>query len=337
MTFEYSSAEAFQKEQRPGLLLQIPSGGHLFRLERIEGRRLQFFYSSPGTGTRVATIDLGDLPDFDRAFLAFTWSPQEVHFHCGPRIPGVELLSARAEGSSKQFRVGSDGSIFQIGDVGVEVMGVRIRQAGTPVLAPTAIEAWSETLKAVDVLGKGKSDQGFLFETALAAVTLSVLVTGLEAYAKTRFVEIEAEGIAADFTETFNAFASRAERESSRLEELKAEAAASGKSLLRAIVDAGRINFQSYDQLKRAFRSAYGIKFGEVGVDSQTLTALKQFIRYRHRIVHVSPLLGMLNDDMVPSEAPVFANRALTESAVKCFSDVVAALHRASLDLRPSS
>ena len=198
LTFEYSSVEAFQKEQRPGLLFEIPSGGHLFRLERIEGRRLQFFYSSPGTGTSVATIDLSGLPDFDGAFLAFTWSPQEVHFHCGPRIAGVDLLSANAEASPKQFRIGADGSVFQVGDLGVEVMGVRVRQAGTPVLAPTAIEAWSETIKAVDVLRTGKSDKGFLFETVLAAVSLSVMVTGLEAYAKTRFVEIETEGIGAD-------------------------------------------------------------------------------------------------------------------------------------------
>lgn len=285
----------------------------------------------------MATIDLGDLPDFDRAFLAFTWSPQDVRFHCGPRIPGANLLSATADRSLKQFRIGSDGSVFQIGDIGVEVVGVRIRQAGTAVLVPTAIEAWRETLKAIDVLGTGKSDQGFLFETALAAVTLSVLVTGLEAYAKTRFVEIELEGFAPDLQRTFNEFASRAERESSRLEELKAEATHIGKSPLQALIDAGKINFQNYDHVKRAFRAAYGIKLSEVGADSQTLTALQQFIRYRHRVVHVSPLLGMLNDDVVPPEEPVFANGALTDRAVKCFSDVVAALHRASLDLRPTS
>lgn len=197
LTFEYSSVQAFKKEQHPRLLLQIPAGGHLFRLERVEGRRLQFFHASPGTGTRVATIDLADLPDFDKAFLAFTWSPQEVCFYCGPRVPGTALLSAKAEQSSRQFQVGADGSVHQIGDVGVEMMGVRVRRAGQRVLEPTAIQAWGETLKAIEVLETGKSDQGFIFETALAAVTLSVLVTGLEAYAKARFIEVETEGIVA--------------------------------------------------------------------------------------------------------------------------------------------
>lgn len=336
LTFEYSSAEAFKKDQKPGLLLQIPSGGHLFRLERVEGRRLLFFHSSPGTGTRVATIDLADLPDFEKAFLAFTWSPQEACFYCGPRIPGAALLSARAEQSPRQLRVGADGNVYQIGDEGMEVMGVRVRQAGKAVLAPTAIEAWRETLKAIEVLGTGKSDQGFIFETALAAVTLSVLVTGLEAYAKARFIELETEGLAANWRITFEEFCSRAEREVNRMTEFAREANERGSSPLLALVDAGRINFQNYDHLKRAFRAAYGIKFGEIGVSSQVLTALQKFIRYRHRTVHVSPLLGMLNGDEVPPEEPVFANRALTEQAVKCFGEVVAALHQASLQLRPA-
>jgi len=336
VTFEYSSVEAFKKEQPPGLLLQIPSGGHLFRLERIEVRRLQFFYSSPGTGTRVATIDLANLPDFDKAFLAFTWSPLEVCFYCGPRMPSIALLSAKAEQSPRQFRIGADGSVYQIGDIGLEVMGVRVRQAGKTVLGRTAIEAWRETLKAIEVLGTGKSDQGFIFETALAAVTLSVLVTGLEAYAKARFIELETEGIVANWRKTFEHFSSSAERDANRIVELESEAVGRRVSPLRALVNARKINFQNYDHLKRAFRAAYGIKLGEIGINSQVLETLTDFIRYRHRIVHVSPLLGMLNDDDVPPAEPVFANRALAEQAVKCFGEVVSALHQATLQLKPA-
>jgi hypothetical protein len=336
LTFEYSSVQAFKKEQHPRLLLQIPAGGHLFRLERVEGRRLQFFHASPGTGTRVATIDLADLPDFDKAFLAFTSSPQEVCFYCGPRVPGTALLSAKAEQSSRQFQVGADGSVHQIGDVGVEMMGVRVRRAGQRVLEPTAIQAWGETLKAIEVLETGKSDQGFIFETALAAVTLSVLVIGLEAYAKARFIEVETEGIVANWRSVFEEFSSRADRDATRVVEFESEAASRGVSPLRALVDGRKINFQNFDHVKRAFRAAYGIKIGEVRVSSQVLTALTKFIHYRHRIVHVSPLLGMLNDDEIPPAEPVFANRALTEQALKCFGEVVAALHQATLQLRPA-
>jgi hypothetical protein len=161
-----------------------------------------------------------------------------------------------------------------------------------------------------------------------------MLVTGLENYAKTRLLEVEKEGIRANSAETFNSFASRAERESKRLEELEAEAAAADESVLSAIVNAGRINFQSYDHLKRVYRTAYGIKLGEIGVDSQTLSELQDLIGYRHRVVHVSPLLGMLNEGRVPPEQPVFANRTLADRAVTCFSKIVEALHRATLGLR---
>lgn len=336
MCFDYSSADAFRRAEGVGVLFQVPAGGHLFRLERLEGRRLHFYHSAPGTGTRVASIDLGDLPDFDTAFLAFTWSPTEMWFYCGPRIPDTGILSAQGEASPKQFRIGGDGSVFQVGDEGLEVMGVRVREGGTAVLAPTAMEAWRETLKAIDVLRTGKSDQGVLFEMAVAAMSLSVLVTGLEAYAKTRFVEIETEGVSADAVGLFNGFASRAERESTRLQELQAEAAATRRSLLRVLVDAGTVNFQNYDQMKRAFRAAYGIQFGKIGLDSETVAALKRFIRYRHRVVHVSPLLALLNGDAVPPEEPVFANYAMADAAAHCFTAVVTALHQATLELRPA-
>src|SRR3989304_7243449 len=95
VTFEYSSDEAFRANSRAGVLIEIPSGRHFFRLDRTADRVLRFFHSSPGTGTRVASIPLGTLPNFDRAFLAFTWSPEGVHFYCGPKGIQSELLSAK--------------------------------------------------------------------------------------------------------------------------------------------------------------------------------------------------------------------------------------------------
>ena len=283
----------------------------------------------------MAEIALAGLPDFEQAYMALTWTPKETCFYCGPGIPGASLLSARGELSDTQFRVGRDGSVFQVGGAGVEVLAMRYREAGRPVLTPTAIEAWRSTLKAIEVLWTGESNRGFMFEVVQANVTLSILVTGLETYAKTRLLELETEGIDADWDQTFGAFASRVERESDCLKELQDQAEVDGMSVLEALVD--KINFQSYDRLKRAYKAAYGIKLGELAVGAQTLGQLQQFIRYRHRVVHVSPLLGMLNEETVPPEDPVFANRATADRAVACFSEFVQALHEATLKLRPKT
>jgi hypothetical protein len=335
VTFEYSSPEAFKKNSLAGILVEIPADGHFFRVDRTSERVLRFFHSSPGTGTRVASIPLGSLPDFEKAFLAFSWSPEEVVFCCGPRGIESELLTAKAVPSSISFRIGRDGQVFQIGDDGVQVMGVRVRQNGQPVLAPTAIEAWQNTIKAIEILLTGKSEEGFIFEVVQTSAILSMLVTGLESYAKTRLLELESEGISADWRALFLAFASKAERESNRLAELEAKAAAANETVLTEVVNALKVNFQNYDDLKRAYRAAFGIKLGEVGLDSQTLSKLQDFIRYRHRVVHVSPLLAILNQDKVSPAEPVFANRKLSEDAEACFKSVIEALHRATLSLRP--
>jgi hypothetical protein len=214
-------------------------------------------------------------------------------------------------------------------------MGVRVQQSGKHVLAPTALEVWQSTLQAVELLWTGKSDQGFIFEVLQATSSLSMLVTGLENYGKTRLLEIETEGITPDASALFTAFSSRAERESGRFAELQTQATATGQSIFATVVDNVRINFQNFDDLKRAFRASYGIKVGEIGVDTAVLGELRRLIGYRHRIVHVSPLLAMLNQDKVPPDEPVFANRALSERAVTVFRSVVEALHKASTDIRP--
>jgi len=334
VTFEYSSPVAFKKDTPGGILLQIQTKGHIFHLERTDKGLLNFYHSSPGTLTRVSTIDLNDMPDFERAFLAFTWSPKEMHFYCGPRVSGASLVSSAGKQSSRQFRVGEDGSIFEIGDEGIQVMGARVYQGNKLVLTPTGIEAWRNTLKAIEILWTGKSDQGFIFESVTSTLTLSILVTGLETYTKTRFCELETEGIKPNISALFASFSTKTERDLNIFDRMQQEALENRISLLKLIVDIGRINFQSYDQIKRAYKAAYGIKLGEISLSSQMLNDIQRFIEYRHRVVHVSPLIGILNEGRIPTEEPVFANRALAERAMKCFDEVVTKLHESTLSLK---
>lgn len=335
LTFEYSSNEAFKKNAVTGVLINIPAKGHYFRVDRTPERVLRFFHSSPGTGTRVASISLEALPDFDKAFLAFTWSPEAITFACGPRGVASELLTAKGFPSSISFRIGSDGNLFQIGDEGVEVMGLRFQQGGQRILSPTALETWDVTIKAVEVLLTGKSEQGFMFEVVQTSAVLSMLVTGLENYAKNRLIELDSEGIDGDYNTLFVSFVSKAVRDSDRLNELKEKAITANKSVFAVVMDDLRINFQNYKELKRAYSVSYGIKLGEIGINSQKLIKLQDFIRYRHRVVHVSPLLTVLNEDKVPPDKPVFANQQLGEEAVVCFKSVIEALHNATLSVRP--
>ena len=334
VTFEFTSSDAFRADSPGGLILAIPAGGHYFRLERTASRHLDLYHSSPGTGTRVASIDISMLPSFERAFLVFCWSPSELRFFCGPRDIPSDLLGATGRASPIAYRVGSDGSTFRIGDQNVQIMETRVQHGADVVIAPTALDIWKSTLQAIEVLWSADSSEGFIFEVLQTTTTITMLVTGLESYAKARLLEIESEGIIPNTTALFEAFSSRAVRESARLAELESISKETGRDLLSVIVDGTRINFQSLDHIKKAFHRAFGVKLTDLTIDSKVLTDIRRFIQYRHRIVHVSPLLALLNQDRVPLEEPQFAKRELAEKAVETFRAFAGAFHRATTNLR---
>ena len=334
VSFKYSCKELFELGVGRGILVEIASREHLFRIERDENLILHFIHSSPGTGTRVASIDLKKVPPSETIFLAFTWSPKEINFHLGPQIPGAELISTKGVLSERQLRVGKDGIVYEIGGTGIEIMGVSVFKDGKPVLQPTAIDAWKETIKATEILGTGKSDQGYIFETAVTNLTLSILVTGFEAYTKKRYAELEQEGIKPDIDAVVNSFIPRKEREAGIAEMLKSEASDSQKTVLQLIVERDIINFQNYQKCKLAYNKAYEIKFGDLGLQSTTVEKIKKFILYRHRIIHVSALLGMLNQPEVPPDEPVFPKQELAVEAIKEFNNFIEKLHEATLKLR---
>ena len=336
-TFNYESPDLFDKEKPGGIILEIPSGQHLFRLERDGDLFIHFYHSSPGTGTRVATIDLNKLPPVPNVFMAFSWTPNEIKLHIGPKVSGAELASATGVVSQRQLRVGKDGRVYQIGDHGVEVMGVSFYQAGQPIILPTAKEAWGETIRAIDILATGQSTEGYIFEVVVTNLTLAILVTGFEAYTKKRFLELEQEGLSPDAGAIINAFYPKKEREAGISALLESEAKDAGISVLQHIVDRDAINFQSYNNCKRAFNKAYGVKFGDLNLSGNTLEDLQSYIRYRHRIVHVSPSLGMLNQESVPPEEPVFPKKETAQNSRACFSEFIEALHQKTLSLRPKN
>lgn len=334
VTFEYSSEVLFDPKVPGGILFEVPSGAHLFRVERDNELRLSFYHSSPGTGTRVATVDLKNVVPSPKVFLAFSWTPTETKLYVGPRINGGELVSATGVPSHRQFRVGKDGSIFHVGDVGVEVMQVSVYQNGKPMLQPTALDAWKSTVKAVRVLMGGSSEEGYIFDVVVTNLTLSILVTGFEAYCQTRFLELEQEGIKPNMKALVLKFFSQKKRDAGEPDIIASEAEAEHKSFLQNIIEQRKINFQSYGDCKGAYNKAYGIKLGEIGVTSSNLQLLQRLIQYRHRVVHVSPLLGMLNQPEVPPEQPVFPNKEFGKDALKCFDSFVTKLHDATLRLR---
>ena len=333
VVFDYASDDLFDRGIRGGILLQVVAGTHVFRLERDEEFCLNFYHASPGTGTRVATIPLAEITPAHTVFLAFTWDPSQITLSIGPRLEGGTLHRAEGNPSTMQLRVGADGSVIALGDKGLSVAGTRVYISGIPVLLPTALEVWDEVVRSANVLLEAIGGGGYLRELAISNSVLTMLVTGFESYGKGRFIELEGEGIAPNTGALFGAIFSKAQIDHELPQLLQTEALHLGVSVLNQIVQARRINFQDYDQSKKSFKAAYGIRFGDLDLTSQHLNRLQRIIRYRHSIIHVSPLLGLLNQDAVPPEEPEFSNAGLATDSIGVFQGFIQALHKATLEL----
>ncbi|MBE9482139.1 MAG: hypothetical protein IMY88_00475 [Chloroflexi bacterium] len=131
-------------------------------------------------------------------------------------------------------------------------------------------------------------------------------------------------------------FLSTKEKERGEVKTIKIEAQENSISPIKLIINGRRIDFQNYDRCKSAYNKAYGIKFGEMkGITSILLEDIQRIIGFRHRIVHISPMMGMLNQGSIPLEEPIFPKREYAEKAINLFNDFVNCLHSATLSLRP--
>lgn len=326
-----SSGDLFDATSNVGVILEVSAGQHHFLVEKDKMMSLKFYHSAPGTGTRVATIDLRSVEPDERIFLLFTWAPSEICLCFGTK---AGLITSKGTSSERQFRIGTDGSVFELQGVGD--LGPKVYQGGTAILRPTALNAWTETLVAIRLLETGKSDQGFAYDAVVSNVAIVFLVTGFEAYCKTRFIELEQEGIEANAVKLIDAIYSKKELEKGIFQILAAEALDIGVPLTQYLIMKDRINFQSFEKAKVAYNKAYDIKFGELGVSPMELAAIQEYFQYRHRVIHVSPMETILNRDKLSATIPPkFSSKAMALEAIGYFSDFVEKLHTETLKLRP--
>ncbi|MFZ3069444.1 MAG: hypothetical protein WA052_04015 [Microgenomates group bacterium] len=318
MTFTYTAEVDLYDPNIPGgIIFEVPSGGHYFRLERTNNAEIHFYYSSPGTGTRVAVVDLKEMKPSKKTFFGFSWSPGEINLHVGPKINGATLVSAKGTPSSKTFRVAKDGGIIQVGDVvGNQVMGLRATLGGKTILESTALGSWNETKEIIKILHSGESKQGYIFDMIIANLTFPLMVTGFEVYTKRRFTELEEEGIVPDFAKIFEKM--RPSKKYSNSEEML-----------------NTINFQDFkNECKSIYFHGYNIRFHELGIKGEDFRKLEMIFNYRGRITHNSSLLSMLNESIVPQQDPVFNSKSQALEHLDILDNFIQELHKKTLSLK---
>jgi|BarGraNGADG00212_2_1021979.scaffolds.fasta_scaffold37080_2 hypothetical protein len=300
-------------------VLEVPSGATLNWVTRDSEHRLRYVHVSPGTGTREAVLELPDLVESSQLLLVLTWSASGTSIHAG--FVGHDVRQAQGGAASAQIRVVRDG-VYVVGDAGVEVAAYQVFENGKLTLRESAMEAWISTGIALDIHMRGSVVDGYLGEVVQANLALVMLATGFEVYCGRRFSELPEEGREADVDALARTFVPKSLRAIRPLVSLE------------DVLAAAPIDFGNYAKCRDAYRAAYGLGFAAtVGVPTQTLGTVSRMLRYRHRIVHVSPLIGMLNQPRVPPEKPVFAGRDLVEEVRLEADRFVHALHDATLRL----
>jgi hypothetical protein len=318
--------EGVRAEGESRRLLRQIVGRHVFELD-FTGDALRLVHATPGGGTWVATLPLTDVPGRESLSIVLAWAPAELRLSAVDPDDRTKGVVAVGERSDRRLQVDSEGGATILGP---DAFGVTVYSNGAKVSTPPAIELWDQTLRAVRILLTGTSSEGFMYEVVTCNAALSMLVTGLETYCQERFIELEGEGLPVESVEFLKRFGLPHERA-----EIKAgqEADVRGAAQL-----AQRVNFQNFDDIKRAFAKAYGLRMGvHVDASNQVLDRVRTLIRYRHRIVHVSPMTTIPNmGPDVSADDWEWSGKALAESASEDIDTFVQALHQATLALRPS-
>ena len=309
-------------------LFQTTSGAHAFRIISEDQRKLSFYHSSPGTGTRVATVDLSTMAPTNRLTLYFDWSPSAANFGVGSPDNATNFVQAVAVPSTQtRLYALTNGDLMTIG---AGATSIAYQEGDSVSFETPGIESWNETRTAIDVMLTGQS-QANTFQMVVCNVALVMLVTGLEVYMKSRFSELEAEGVAPNEERLARVALDAATKQAGGIEVLRTESKQTGMPVFPLLKERIRFLFQDFDRAKEFYNKAYNIRFGMIA-SSQTLSRIRRLIKYRHRIVHVSPSIDMLNWPWLPKgEQPEFANRKLAETAVTLMDDFVKQLHAASL------
>jgi hypothetical protein len=309
--------------------LQVVAGAHVFRVSREAVGAYTALHGCPGVGTRVARIPAQDAPGEQHPDVWVTWSPEALHLYVVPSADPSGMVSAEGVSSDVQLWVDIQGGVTEVGG---GAKGVSAWAGSQPLLGPPAIDLWNLTLQAVDTLMGGQSDSGFMFDVVVANAALSMLVTGLEAYSEARFVELEGEGLPLNGEGVVQKLGTKEERD-----QLKAgvvpevlSVPGSASELARALSE--RFSFQNFDRSKTLFGRGYGLRFSE---DLGLLQRVKTLLGYRHRVIHVSPLVAILNRRDAPPQELEFSGREFAQRTRGEFDQFVLALHAASLRLRP--
>jgi hypothetical protein len=269
---------------------EVQLGGSKLVLFRDKDLNIRFIHSRPDSDIRIATVGLAGLRASERLSIILTWSKD------GDSLSVSDVFSPNYIYAAQQTK----GAIVPREESSSSVHGKlwstgSYRKSLADVELSDAKGLWDWQLTSVYNLIDGLSAcwsvdeckwRNALFKSTLAMQCIVILVTGFEAYTRSRFAEIEKEGKNPNIDALLKRFDPHGDSKKEREEYINETGGSILSSILEIRNGKGLINFQNFEQCKDAYNKCYGIKFGELWNVGLTLSRIQNYIKYRHACIH---------------------------------------------------
>ena len=322
------------------IVFDIPTGNVLYRLFITPKCVLSFLYSSPGLGALIAQISMDQFGDFDDCLAVLRWSSKGIKLSAGVRPDtGKGIIHVEGEKWMGLYPlVGSNGFVVELSP---QMQHFQFRIGDKLVAEIPAINYWNfikENAIELVTIAEEQSNN-YNRQILICRLTIVMIVSGFETYARKRFIEMLKEGRTTNEQKFINKFLSTWERSSERIQEIQNIAMKKELSLLAYLIEKRTVNFQDLNQVKRAFTSTFNMRLAdEVTFKSNEFSRVHVFIKYRHLISHSDPALTIMNLPKFIShddEEPEFISLTHVKEAIDIFERLISSINRNSLNFPP--
>ena len=315
-------------------ILDMVAGAHLFRLIKDENNILKFIHSCPSHETRYTEMSFNKFVNKDQIYIRLVWEQNNIKIQ----------VSIDAQFNSFEEAIGKDAQFELYKDLSGEdvcwekhssIHYVSVKSGKSILFQPPAIQAWRSIVFSVKLLfEKASLDNNYFLKLITCNAGITLLVTGLESYTKNRFIELEREGVNFDFEKVCGAFIPSYVIATGEKERILTNSEQQSISVPTIICSRKYINFQSYEDCKKAFRKAYNLSFGkDLTIKNKQLELLQDLILHRHKVIHAFHMEDKIVTNKSKRPGILWANDTSYDIILNTFNDFIIDLHRATLKI----
>lgn len=332
LTFVCQNYRFEQWREKTTIILNIKTGYHIFKIVKDENDFISFIHSSPGTGTRIVTLNFARFLKNTQLAWQIVWNPKDIMFRIDNDDTFENPEIRYGQKAEFQLRLAENGEEISLGSE-ESIHYYSYNEGGKSLLKPTAIQSWDGTKYAIKkILDFAENNDDYLHEIINGNIAISMLVTGMEVYCHRRFAEIEREGFRCDYEKLLNSFLTLEEISYGKKKNIILEAQKQRVPVSTIIVRKKIVNFQNYEECKKAYNKGYKISFGkDLGISNKTLEVLQDLISHRHKVIHVSPFESEILTPKSKFKDRIHSNKKSYKLIVETFDIFIQALHSATM------